>query len=401
MGNTQDLNGHKTVAGDPGESKNQLLGNSGSEESVSNSAQATNIGKHSGDNLVSFTVRIPSHIKSGLERLASTIPGMSNVSEAARQVIELALGDVQGIRDTQERNFLHQEPMLALQNLVAKAQNGSQFSRAELAFLANLAQRAYRLMPASHVQLAPMVANLQAFAAVRAMRAELHADNDIHSRRDRYYQSILSGEFNEPISEMVGRVLATLPTYPLRSDAAILSACLEEALRAEPTMPVVRLNEVLNPYLADLVKVAVRGHYLETDQPMSCNSKHRAFQMQAPVSITHGTITLIPIMTEVDIGVNIIRGCANVSIAAQSFPDLCDLLLLVRAVGQGHTVTGRRFQLAPPSPDSSRYTIRADGVWITLAINEFEDLRTAMTLLMEQPAMKRESDLMAWVYGES
>lgn len=349
---------------------------------------------------VSATFRIPKELRASLERLPTLFPGLATVSNAVRHTLEVGLQDEKRLREVQDLDLLQEDASLTIQQLVAKWNQGGGYSRAELAFLAYWARQAYLRTPASNVQKAPLAANLLAFAAIWAIRAEIHGHPDAHIHRDRYYQSNLGSSFEEPIPDKVQRAVESLPAYPYQSQAAIASACLDEALRNEPSMPVERLNDALKPYLTPLMKLAVRGLYLGTGKPVLNEGKPQFVRMHLPASVCNGTVTLIPVTSGASLGVNIAHTSSHVSISVQSFPDLCELLLLVRAVMQGHTVTGGRFQIAPPTPNAPCYILRTDGVQLSLLASDFEDLRTALDSLMKQPSMMHEAVLMAWVYGD-
>lgn len=90
----------------------------------------------------------------------------------------------------------------------------------------------------------------------------------------------------------------------------------------------------------------------------------------------------------------------NLIVAINGFVELNELMILVNAVPHEHQVTGQRFLIFPPMPPVSQYVMRVGGVQIAFQDSEFDDLRNAITEVMQQPVMKAEYERLSWIYGE-
>ncbi|SFN90396.1 hypothetical protein SAMN05660284_02485 [Formivibrio citricus] len=358
--------------------------------------------RQSNSDLESVTIRIPVWLKESLERVKGSFTGVSTMSDAVRFVMETGVGAVDPLRDANELQELQKSEQQALQRIVAKWRHGHQlFSRAELAFIAQWAHQAYMFCKTSNVQRHPVLANLQAFGSVIALRNELYSYTDNTEGRDRYYRGNLGGQGGDSIKEKLASATASLKEFPYCSFAEFASRCLEVALRDEPTLPADRLNDVMRPHLAALIKLALRAYFQSKGKPaLSVEEGFGSGTIKYPSTVAKGRITVSPNLISDSMTVGIIWEGGNLIVAVNSFIELGELVTLVGAVCSEYQVTGKRFILTQPMAPLAQYVMRVGGVQIAFQGTEFDDLRAALTELMAQPLMRSEYERLAWIYGD-
>lgn len=358
--------------------------------------------RQSDSELESFTIRIPVWLKGSLERIKGSFSGVSTMSDAARLVMETGAGAVEPLGDIRELLDLQKNEQLALQRVVAKWHHGEQlFSRAELAFIGQLAHQAYMYSNVSNVQRAPILANLQAFAGVRSLRNEVYPLSDSVEGRDRYYHGNLGNSGKESFDDKLNSTITSLKEFPYSSHAEFASRCLEVALRDEPPLPVDRLNSILRPHLSALIKLALRAYLTSKGKPaLPCDTSFNVDSMKYPKAITRGRINVSPNLLGDSMTAGIIWEGGNLIVAVNGFVELNELMTLVNSVPYENQVTGARFVIFPPVAPLSQYVMRVGGVQIAFQDSEFDDMRAALAEVMTQPVMKAEYERLSWIYGE-
>lgn len=358
--------------------------------------------RQSDSELESFTIRIPVWLKGSLERIKGSMAGISTMSDAARFVMETGAGAVEPLGDTRELLDLQKDEQQTLQRIVAKWHHGEQlYSRAELAFISQWAHRAYMLSKVSNVQRSPILANLQAFAAVRSLRNERYKPSEATEGRDRYYHGNLGNSGVESIDDKLSSTISSLKEFPYSSHAEFASRCLEVALRDEPPLPVDRLNDVLRPHLPALIRLALRAYLNSKGKPaLPVDTGFNVASVKYPKAVTRGRISISPNILGDSMTAGIIWEGGNLIVAVNGFVELNELMTLVNAVPHEHQATGQRFLIFPPMPPVSQYVMRVGGVQIAFQDSEFDDLRNVLTEVMKQSVMKMEYERLSWIYGE-
>lgn len=365
-------------------------------------AEKRQSGRQSDSDLESFTIRIPVWLKGSLERIKGSLSGISTVSDAARLVMETGAGAVEPLGDARELLDLQKNEQQALQRIVAKWQHGQQlFSRAELAFISQWAHQAYMYCKTGNVQRSPILANLQAFAAVRSLRNELYKYSESTEWRDRYYHGNLGNSGGESLEDKVASTIESLKEFPYSSYAEFASRCLEVALRDEPPLPADRLNDMLRPYLPALIKLALRAHlHSKGKSALPVDTEFNVAMVKHPKAVTCGHISMSPNILGDSMTAAIIWEGGNLIVAVNGFVELNELITLVNAAPHEHQVKGERFLIFPPMAPVSQYVMRVGGVQIAFKDEEFDDLRKALRDVMKQPVMKAEYERLSWIYGE-
>lgn len=301
---------------------------------------------------------------------------------------------------------LHGDVQQTLRRLVAKWHHGEQtYSRAELAFIGQWAHRAYMPSRMSNVQRHPILANLAAFAAVRALQNE-HS-GAIEDDAEHYYRGNLGNFDMGSVGDALDSMISSLKEFPYKGQAEMASRCFEVALQTESTLPVDRLNQAIRPYLPALIKLALRA-YLDSKGTLALavpvEPSLRDSVGFSGVFVTSGriSISIIPHGDD-DITAGIIWSDGNLSVSINGFDELNELMVLVNAASQEEQrqqATGQRFTIFPPMQPVSKHVMVVGGVQIVFKDAEFDDLQHALKEAMGQPAMMAEYERLSWIYGE-
>lgn len=358
--------------------------------------------KQQDQELESFTIRVPSWLKSQLEKLKGSQAGVTTTSDAARYALERGMDLVNPENDAKELYGLQANEQLALRQIAAKGQKGELlFSRAELALVAQWASRAYALTRQSLVGHQPLRANLQAFAAFISLRDSIYGVSEVVEGRDRYYMGNLGGIQGETVLEKNNLAIATIGAYANAGLAQFASRNLDVALRDEPPIPLDLLNAALRPYIPALIKLALRGYLLSHDKPaVPANLEFNSHLQKIPSLVKKGDVTVSPTLVSDSITAAIILDRNDVIVSINSYLELIEFSTLVNALERGDQLSGSRFLLIAPNQFVSQYLLRVSGVQIAFKEDDFESMKAALKELIEQPVIRSECERLAWIFGE-
>jgi hypothetical protein len=250
-----------------------------------------------------LSLRISDALYARLERakqLMSSKKGDSvSTSEVAKQLLESAREDRFEVAD------LMAEPTEALLQIRRKGEAQHILSRAEWILLSHFVQQGletYTERTPNPVSSESLIAVLDAFLAVYELRTERT------SSRDTYYVNNLpsdcrpakakAGEdLDRATPEMVRRTVAEtrkrLSESAAKWDTFLIGRNLHILLEDEKLPGVDTLNRTLRPFFPVLWRLAARGHYSLTQQPLRAKSTSQDSFYQPPIpSIKEGDFTL-------------------------------------------------------------------------------------------------------------
>jgi len=250
-----------------------------------------------------LSLRISDALYARLERakqLMSSKKGNSvSTSEVAKQLLESAREDRFEVAD------LMAEPTEALLQIRRKGEAQHILSRAEWILLSHFVQQgleAYTERTPNPVSSESLIAVLDAFLAVYDLRTERT------SLRDTYYVNNLPSEcrpakakagedLDRATPEMVRRTVAEtrkrLSDSATKWDTFLVGRNLHILLEDEKLPGVDILNRTLRPFFPVLWRLAARGHYCLTEQPLRAKSTSQDSFNQPPIpSIKEGDFTL-------------------------------------------------------------------------------------------------------------
>ncbi len=250
-----------------------------------------------------LSVRITDALRRRLERarqLASSKTGEPvSTSEIAKQFLESARDGRLEVVD------LLAQPTDSLLQIRRKGEAGADLSRAEWTVLAHFVRQGLEAASAhtpTQVSRDALLAVLEAFLAVHVLRP----DQDV--RLDTYYLGNLPADCRPAPAKRSGKAAAVDPSTVRRAveearrRSADLSATWQPLLAArnlyalieEDALPgAAGLNRALMPFWSSLWRLAARGHFKDTQQPVRDHAADREGTYQPPIpSISEGEFTL-------------------------------------------------------------------------------------------------------------
>ena len=368
-----------------------------------------------------LSLRISDALYARLERvrqLLSSKKGDSvSTSEVAKQLLESAREDRFEVAD------LMAEPTEALLQIRRKGEAQHILSRAEWILLAHFAHQgleAYTERTPNPVSNESLIAVLDAFLAVYDLRTERT------SLRDSYYLNNLPSECrpakakggedsDRATPEMVRRTVAEtrkrLSDSTTKWDTFLAGRNLHILLEDEKLPGVDAVNRTLRPFFPALWRLAARGHYCLTHQPLRAKSTTQDSFFQPP----------IPSIKEGDFTLSFNRGEGNDIFLLLSFPGSRGPMYPISSYPK---ITEFRAILAALSPDSPTprweggyflayvaqpvegrgkdYWFRAhdNGITFGLSEKEWRSVQALFRRAWELPEIRMAWDALTLEYGE-
>jgi hypothetical protein len=297
------------------------------------------------------------------------------------------------------------ESMLAIRR---KWEGGLPLSRAEWNMMGYyVCQGAERLPENPCLPYPETIAELlEAFLAVRALRAQPRPDLDHH-----YLTKLLNAdvyltvtETGHPLNQTVAALLDQLrnahPKIPSLSAGHAFAAILRE----EPFSSV-ELSNALAPYWPALYRLAARGHWLREHKPLHDAASH--FRARPVLSVSplvawnyELTVALPPSM---DLAVTLYMKPQRVVYPIASYPEVCDFATITRQFRGEQTWTGNYFfAYASKDPGDLRIALcnLRNGLTVQLSTREWDCVRQLFASLFEKPELGPVFEALALAYGE-
>ncbi len=368
-----------------------------------------------------LSLRISDALHTRLERakeLMSSKKGKSvSTSEVAKQLLESAREDRFEVAD------LLEEPTEALLQIRRKGEAQHILSRAEWILLAHFVQKgleAYTERTPNPVSNESLIAMLDAFLAVYELRTERT------SLRDSYYVSNLPSECRparakgsedserttpETVRRTVAETRKRLSDPEAKWDTFLAGRNLHILLEDEKLPGADTVNRALRPFWPVLWRLAARGHYCLTQQPLRAKSTSQDSFYQPP----------IPSIKEGDFTLSFNRGEGNDIYLLLSFPGPRGPMYPINGYPK---ITEFRAMLAALAPDSPTrrwegahflgyvapseegkgkdYWFRAheNGITFGLSEKEWKSVQALFRRAWELPEIRMAWDALTLEYGE-
>ena len=368
-----------------------------------------------------LSLRISDALYARLERakqLMSSKKGDSvSTSEVAKQLLESAREDRFEVAD------LMAEPTEALLQIRRKGEAQHILSRAEWILLAHFVQQgleAYTERTPNPISNESLIAVLDAFLAVYEIRTERT------SLRDSYYVRNLPSECrpakakggddsDRTTPEIVRRTVVEtrkrLSDSAAKGDTFLAGRNLHILLEDEKLPGVDTLNHTLRPFFSALWRLAARGHYCLTQQPLRAKSTSQDSFYQPP----------IPSIKEGDFTLSFNRGEGNDIFLLLSFPGprgpmypingypkITEFRTMLAALAPDNAA--RRWEgghflgyVAPPEEGKGKdYWFRAheNGITFGLSEKEWKSVQALFRRAWELPEIRMAWDALTLEYGE-
>jgi hypothetical protein len=310
----------------------------------------------------------------------------------------------------------------SLLTLLRKREASQNLTRSEWRLLAHLANKtyshAYHQLDAISRDL--LMANLSAFAAFIALRNSEYphlAQKD----SDAYYLGNMSFSWAEKEAEKldipsyVETCVNGLPVYPSGGAGTFCSRNLDVALRDEPGIDLLKLNQALSPYLDALLKVALRGYWLQNKEAIITSRdrldgwRKSEEELQMPnhihfANISNEHFVLVPRADESSLSCAVESKKHPYVFALSNFVELIDFISLIERIGQDQKhvkMPGFELDLINFSSDQkrARYML-GTGRWKHFfEQDEFFALQKLMHDFVGSEAVKSHIHKLETIYG--
>jgi hypothetical protein len=349
------------------------------------------------DTLRNFTVRF---LESALRRVDATAKpyygGRLSTGEAIRRLAEERLEEIEkyGPRDSAPE---------ALLPILAAWRSGEYLELDDLRFLASSANSAYRQCRQDHVSRDLLVANVSAFRdAVRLLTRGKTKGLEVE---DEYFLGNLraSKEIRgKSLADSVDRWIALLQDRPTRAEAEFASRNLHTYLRDEKFSDELQLAKTVNPYVPDLLQLAIRGYWSRERQPLIERPQMPLEsgpppRMQSPIS--DGDVTVRPVAQEHGLSALFEMAARGCCISAPNFVDLEDFAEVTQLARSGADARGATFGWNIYGDRTKSYELVTSLVRMRLDAAEFSSIQVCLDALMREPSIAALIERLRYVYG--
>jgi hypothetical protein len=306
---------------------------------------------------------------------------------------------------------LQQTPTESLVRIRRKWERRNPLARAEWIFLAK-----YIWVACEEISENPMMPDpstlalvLEAFLAVRALRMGLGCG------LDRYYLGNLGvpdgASFHERkydpqlVPRVVGCLLEELRESSSRPKPTFAGRNFFVALRDEMLADVVTLNQVLEPFLVKLFRLAARGHWIRERRPVRAQGEAHVYSSHIPPVGTEGLALVASSNTEGEIQLELIMDSRGVSYTLGHYPEIREFAALVEQLEPGRIWNGLHFQASadPLTPSQSgrfHFLRQTDGVKLSFGAEEWGRLKGLLSAVLARPSLQAILEELSLRYGE-
>lgn len=367
-----------------------------------------------------LSVRIGDALRRRLEALrqqAALKTGQAvSTSEIAKQLLESARDDRLELID------LLTEPTEAMRAIRRKAAAQQPLSRAEWTLVAHFVQQgleAFTGMTPTRVSRASMIVVLDAFSALHGLR------QDAKTTREPYYIGNLPEDCRparakrasreavitpEAVRQTVGTTRARLEDPGWQQTPLFIGRNLYVLLDDEKLPGADVINRALWPFWETLWRLAARGHFATTGQPVRQSAARDAAWAEPPIpSFNDGDLSLTLMRLEGgDLSALItFPGALGPMYPISGYPKLAEFHAMLNALGpdRQRQWPGAQFfgyVSAASGKDESAIWFRApeNGISVGLSLRHWAGLRDLFEQAWEMPDVRRAWDALALDYGE-
>jgi hypothetical protein len=360
-----------------------------------------------------LSIRISDAFREFLERSRQVMSSggrgeLVSTSDVAKMLLESAKEDRLDFR--LEVAELQQDPTASLV-AIRRKQGRHPLSRSEWVFVGQYIQTATEDLresatpPPAH----SFIIVFEALLAVRSLRTDRGAG------LDRYYLGNLIVPAGSAINErqidpeMVPQTVAALieglRSEPAGSKPLQAGRCLYIALRDEAISSVAELNQVLEPHVGGLYRLAARGHWMREGRPVRSLRDRRTVVGSVPTAMQGGIRLSGSISSEGEISLAFSLDERNVLYPLGSFPEIREFVAMAEQLPAAGNWSGAHFRgyavegagTAPQQLACYRYR---DGVVLGFSMEEWQHLRELLAAAMNSPKLRPFWEELELVYGE-
>jgi len=363
-----------------------------------------------------LSIRISDSLREFLERSKQVISagrGESvSLSDVAKTLLESAKEDRLDLR--LEVADLQKSPTDALCAIRHKWEMKQALSRAEWTLLGQYVEIACEKLSENPAMPGPkaFVTILEALLAVRELRTERG------TTLDRYYLGNLGVHEGAALNDrqldpdvlpkVVAKQIEALNSEHGASKPTFAARCLHVAIRDEAVPDVMALNRALEPFLADLFRLAARGHWLQEKRPVRVRREVQpvSWAVPPPGSMPHPRIELHASLTsEGDLFLSMNMLDRGVRYPLGPYPQIREFAAMVEALVPGHMWNGIHFYGSADigfaeKPASYVFWRHGDGVQFAFDEAEWCRLKDVIFYGLADPRLQSTLKELSCVYGE-
>jgi len=349
------------------------------------------------DGLRNFTVRF---LESALERVETTAKpfygGRLSTGEAIRRLAEERLNEIE-TKDAVEQG------RNALLRVLSDWRSGRVLPIADIRFIADGANAAYRRCRSDFVVRDLVIANVSAFrdAVKRAGHAKGGRGVALESRYYLDNPTTCAGKIEaKTVVAAVDKWIALLPAVVAPVQAEPASRNLSAFLRNEDCPDEAQLGRALQPYLSSLLQLAIRAYwYQERRALLSPGEESPSARPRYMRPIEHGSITIEPLVRDHELTLSLELPGKQSVVSANNLPEVEELRDATRLALAGHDIRGDVFHWSKQLEDPNRFTLSTEhGSWM-LEASDVCSIGQALDLLFHEPSIVGVAERGRFVYG--
>jgi hypothetical protein len=346
------------------------------------------------DALRNFTVRFRDSALQRVEMKAKPFyGGRLSTGEAIRRLAEERLAQIEK-REPGERE--------TLLGVLRVWRSGRRLSIADLRFIANAANTAYRRCRRDFVSKELLLAQVNAFRQVAPLVAgRMSGSSGVPARRPFLGDSMLhTPALDGTVVEAIDAWIAGLSDLPSPGQAEYASRNLLALLRDASASDGPLLAQAMEPFLPALIQLAVRSHWY-SERSALVDGERPLYRARPPdvTPLRTGRVSVTPIVRDHDFEISIELPDYNSAVAANNFVEVEDFTAVTRLAALGQYVRGEVFQWSKQPDDRNRLTLSTEhGSWL-LEPEALASIDRCMDLLFREPSIIALVERLTFIYG--
>lgn len=357
-----------------------------------------------------LSIRISESLREFLERSRRVISAGSNesvsISDVAKILLESAKDDRLDYR--LEVAELGRTPTDSLVAIRRKWESGQPRTRAEWTFMAQYIQIACEELTEN--PLAPAADTyatlLEALLAVRALRTDRGAVLDKY-----YLGNLIDGGLwsqrkldEEVVPSLIGRMIEEIRASGNGKAAAGVGRCFYVALRDEEIEEIVSLNNVLQPHMKTLFRMAARGHWITEKRPVR-SLRDGPMALGSVPTVRKGDLAISVAAGDSDVSFSINIDGGNLIYPLSGYAQIHEFAALLKALKPESIWNGVNFHALAYVADNDmaptwQFRRKQDGVFLSFNNENWERLKDLFSAAMEQPKLGVIFEELSLIYGE-
>ena len=355
-----------------------------------------------------FSVRIPNYL---LDSIRGLVSNKRTASDLVRLSMEKTFG-LDGVDTMKEYEELQRDNRASLERLVSKVKTNSQFSRAEIMYVANECHSAYshKLSKYKRIKNFSIVSNLLAFNEMIKLRDATKPMTEEANRLDHYYHGCLGRQgrpFESSIDKHVHYVVNEIfgADYVHPTSAEMAARCFEVASRDEPELSICKLNDAIRPFMENMILFLLRVYYIKNGST-AVKIEGDFAEPKMIQDVLNESFWITPMLSENGLICAVELREKNVVFSLNNTPEIDDFVAALRSARQDgvmDAVVGRfhcHYMINSVSPQMSTFFISVGGCRMFMKKEEYDGLCDLFETFMKNENVSNARKDLMWVYGD-